>query len=96
MIPVSARLAPGAGSHVDSFALYGHEVKRRAGYPEYMSATALAKMARRDKMKYNSWFNAIIQMVKRPADEKDKKDKYSYFSNGTEGTKKFLKNYGTL
>ena len=82
-----SRLTPGTGSSVDTYAVYGHELKRRCGYPEFMSNTSMAKLCRRDKGKYKEWFNAV--RMTHPVEEVQKgalnKEKYSYFSNSCEG-----------
>ena len=75
----------------DVFHVSGKELIRRAGPPEYMKVTNLAKLLNRDRKFINLWLSKIVEHVKSEIPEKTydagahRQNRYSYFTNLCEG-----------
>ena len=66
------------------YVIYGDELARRAGPPEYMSPTALMQLLHKD----SSQNNLLIEIVKNMGitqKHKNQAERYSSFSNFIEG-----------
>ena len=77
-------LTPIDGKSKVMYVVYGDELSRRAGPPEYMSPTSLTRLVHKD----SSQNNLLVQIIKNMGIEKKTKSqssKYSSFSNFIEG-----------
>ena len=65
------------------YLVYGDEVFRRSGFPEYMSATAPTRMVHRDSYKNRTMDNIQKNMLvpARPSDEGKEVLRHTHFSN---------------
>ena len=65
------------------YLVYGDEVFRRSGFPEYMSATALMRMVHRDSYKNRTMDSIQKNMLvpARPLDEGKEVLRHTHFSN---------------
>ena len=65
------------------YLVYGDEVYRRSGFPEYMSTTALTRMVHRDSFKNSIMDNIQKNMLvpARPSDQPKDALRYTHFSN---------------
>ena len=71
------------GKTKSMYLVYGDEVFRRAGFPEYMSATALTRLMHRDSVKNRTMDNILKNMLvpARPADDGKDLLRRTHFSN---------------
>ena len=75
-------LTPIDGKSKVMYVIYGDELARRAGTPEYMSPTSLTRLVHKD----SSQNNLLVQIIKNMGiDKKAKSSRYSSFSNFIEG-----------
>ena len=75
-------LTPIDGKSKVMYVIYGDELARRAGAPEYMSPTSLTRLVHKD----SSQNNLLVQIIKNMGiDKKAKASCYSSFSNFIEG-----------
>ena len=75
-------LTPIDGKSKVMYVIYGNELARRAGAPEYMSPTSLTHLVHKD----SSQNNLLVQIIKNMGiDKKAKSLRYSSFSNFIEG-----------
>ena len=65
------------------YLVYGDEVFRRSGFPEYMSATTLTRMVHRDSYKNRTMDNIQKNMLvpALPSDEGKEVLRHTHFSN---------------
>ena len=65
------------------YLVYGNEVFRRSGFPEYMSTTALTRMVHQDSYKNRTMDNIQKNMLvpARPSDEGKEVLRHTHFSN---------------
>ena len=65
------------------YLVYGDEVFRRSGFPEYMSATARPRMVHRDSYKNRTMDSIQKNMLvpARPSDEGKEVLRHTHFSN---------------
>ena len=75
-------LTPINGKLKMMYVIYGDELARRAGAPEYMSPTALTRLIHKD----SSQNNLLVEIVKNIQQKhKNQGERYSAFSNFIEG-----------
>ena len=77
-------LTPVDGKSKMMYVIYGDELTRRAGPPEYMSPTALTRLLHKD----SSQNNLLLEILKNMGitqKHKNQAERYSSFSNFIEG-----------
>ena len=80
-------LSPIDGKTKSMYVIYGDELARRAGAPEYMSPTALCRVVHKDSSQ-SIFLEQIITSMGIKQHSKNQQERYSSFSNFIEGSLK--------